>query len=186
MANTKVLKERPVGKRIGGYLYIHQSAKSALSNYDAAAVSQAALYLPKNFKWSVLKIEQRDRQQVSFLDYEDFNLSAFPALFCSCSVDLKTGHAGIRKYSQQNPPILHRKELLLSFRDPRRAVFAAETKLIEELGLFKEMYRMGRRKQWTNALAQGGLDAEGIPIGRSNFISTQNSKPLSKTSRERL
>lgn len=159
-------KETSAGKRVGGYLYVHRTAKSALSDEDAKAVQQAGLHLPQPFKWSVLKVEQRSRQQVSFLDYEDFELSAFPALLCSCTVDLISGHAGVRNYSQKNPPILHRKELLLHLDDPRRVHFEAKTKYLEELGLFKEMHKMGRRRQWTSALALGGLDPEGRPVGQ--------------------
>lgn len=164
MVSSKAHKEASAGKRVGGYLYVHRSALCALSDKEATAVGQARLHLPETFHWSVLKVKQRNRQQVSFLDYEDFELSAFPALLWSCTVDLIAGHAGVRSYNQKNPPILHRKELLLSLDDPRRTHFETKTKHLEELGLFKEMHKMGRRRQWTYALAQGGLDAEGQKI----------------------
>lgn len=166
MVSSKVHKKMSAGKRVGGYHYVHRSAKCALSDEEAKTVKRARLHLPQSFKWSVLKVEQRNRQRVSFLDYEDFELSAFPALLSSCSVDLITGHAVVRNYGPRNPPILHRKELLLRLDDPRRAHFETTTRYLEKLGLFREMHKMGRKRQWTFALAQGGLDAEGRPIGQ--------------------
>ena len=145
-------------RRVGGYLYVHRSAKCALSDEEAKAARQARLHLPQTFNWLVLKVEQRNRKQVSFLDYEDFDQSSFPALRRSCTVDIGSRLASVREYSSSNPPILHRKELLLAFGDPRRRKFSALTKRLEDLGLFKDMHRMGHRRAWEEALRMAGLE----------------------------
>jgi hypothetical protein len=49
---------------------------------------------------------------------------------------------------RSNPPILHRKELLLAPTDPRRNGFAALTRDAEELGLFQEAHKAGTRERW--------------------------------------
>lgn len=165
MATSKTRQKASVGKRIGGYIYIHRSAKGTLTQEEKEAVGKAEQFVPATANWSVIKIEERKHQRISFLDYEDFEKSAFPALLQSCSVDLAKGNAAVRRYSQENPPILHRKELLLRFDDPRRAVFSKKTLHLEDLGLFKEMHKMGHKKQWSSTLAQSGLDPEGNPIG---------------------
>ena len=164
LATSKTRQKTTVGKRIGGYIYIHRSAKEALSQGEQDAVNKAEKFVPATADWSVVKIEEHKHQRISFLDYEDFEKSAFPAPLQSCSVDLRKGDATVRRYSKANPPILHRKELLLRFNDPRRDGFAKKTRRLEELGLFKEMHKMGHKKQWSCALAQSGLDPEGNPL----------------------
>ncbi len=149
------------GKLAGGALYLHRSAIETLSSSDSELVVQAEAFLPCEFEWSVVKIIRKKSGQVSFLDYEDFFEAAFPALKRSCIVDLKSGQASVRRYSKSNPPILHRKELLLAYDDPRRDQYASLTNQLEELGLFQNMHKMGYRKQWVKVLRENRLDEHG-------------------------
>ncbi len=151
-----------VGKLAGGALYLHRSAIHALSKEDSKLVLQAATQLPSGFDWSVVKINRRKNGQVSFLGYEDFDKVAFPGLKRSCSVDLESGEATLRSYSADNPPILHRKELLLATDDPKVESYRQLTSRLEELGLFKNMHKMGYRKQWNKVLRENGLDSNGL------------------------
>ena len=90
-----------------------------------------------------------------------FEAVAFPALKRSCTVEVDSGKAVVRRYAPDNPPILHRKELLLQTSDPRRRKFSDLTQRLERLGLLKNMNRMGRRRPWEDALKSAGLDANG-------------------------
>jgi len=124
---------------------------------------RAAVDLAGIERWNVVKIDLKDGAKVSLLLYEDFDAVAFPALVESHRVDLGTGTVDVRRYGQ-NPPILHRKELLLAPDDPRREVFGALTAELERLGLFVDMARRGRKGAWEAALASAGVVVTGHDV----------------------
>lgn len=145
-----------VGKRVGGALYVYHSAVGSLLPEQSRLIAAAAEHVPEG-SWNVAKIDLADDRAVSLLDYEDFAEHAFPALLQSRRVDLKTGVVTVRRY-EKNPPILHRKELLLPPDAPRRAVYVALTRELERRGLFVDMTRRGRQDAWEAALAQAGIE----------------------------
>ena len=77
-----------------------------------------------------------------------------------------------RDYSQSlNPPILHRKELLIALDHPEHARFAALTRAAEELGLFDDPIRIGYRSSWIELIRSKGYELQGdalVPIGNEN------------------
>ena len=82
--------------------------------------------------------------KISLLLYEDFDSAAFPALLEAHTINLSKGSVTRSVYrGSDNPPILHRKELLLLPNDPRRDMFASLTKSLEELGLFENTSDIG-------------------------------------------
>lgn len=145
-----------IGKRVGGALYVHQSAMDNLLPEQSRLIAAAADYVPQG-NWNVAKIDLADYCAVSLLDYEDFAEHAFPALRQSRRVDLKTGVVTVRRY-RTNPPILHRKELLLAPDAPGRDVYVALTRELEQRGLFVDMTRRGRQDAWEAALAEAGIE----------------------------
>lgn len=145
-----------VGKRVGGALYVHHSAVDSLLPEQSRLIAAAAGHVPQG-NWNVAKIDLADGRAVSLLDYEDFADRAFPALRQSRRVDLKTGVVTVRRYGT-NPPILHRKELLLPPDAPGREAYVALTRELEQRGLFVDMTRRGRQDAWKAALAQAGIE----------------------------
>ena len=145
-----------VGKQVGGALYVHLSAVDRLLPEQSRLIAAAAEHVPKG-NWNVAKIDLADDRAVSLLDYEDFAEHAFPALRQSHRVDLKAGVVSARRY-EKNPPILHRKELLLSPDAPRRDLYVALTQELERRGLFVDMNRRGRLEAWESALAEAGIE----------------------------
>jgi hypothetical protein len=90
---------------------------------------------------------------VSLLLYEPF-----PALLSSVKVDLESGVTARTDYrGRKNPPILHRKELLLAPDDPRLPAFRAPTATAEEFGLFRESNKIGARAAWQARIEAAGL-----------------------------
>ena len=77
-----------------------------------------------------------------------------------------------RDYSQSlNPPILHRKELLISPDHSDHPRFAALTRTAESLGLFDNPTRIGFRASWLELVRSKGYDLQGhefVPIGNDN------------------
>ncbi|WP_175558053.1 DNA phosphorothioation-associated putative methyltransferase [Roseibium suaedae] len=151
-------KHPTVGKRVGGWLYVHRSALSRLPEEigrkvrDAESVSQAT-------DWNVVKIRS---EAVGLLTYADFDEHPFPALLHSASVELTAGTTKSIDYStRENPPILHRKELLLLPEDPRIPRFAALTRAAEGHGLFSEPTKIGTKKAWSDKIDAAGLVLDG-------------------------
>lgn len=145
-----------VGKRVGGALYVHRSALDRLPPDRAMLIDAAAGQLTQG-NWNVAKINLQDDRAVSLLEYEDFADSAFPALNASYRIDLTTGAVKVRRY-ESNPPILHRKELLLPPDAPKRDSYVALTRELERRGLFVDMTKRGRQDAWKAALTEARIE----------------------------
>lgn len=144
-----------VGKRVGGALYLHRSAVELLPEDLRDRVTLAAERSAR--AWNVVKLEDRS---VSLLLYEDFDESSFPCLLESTKVEGdRVAWTDYRK--RDNPPILHRKELLLRPDDERIAAFASLTRSAEEHGLFLQPHRIGTKQAWASRIEEAGLTTDG-------------------------
>jgi DNA phosphorothioation-associated putative methyltransferase len=152
------------GKKVDQTFYLHRSAIDLLEAKTKDKLHLAIKKVPEDFQWSVLKISGEDEQAFSFLDYQEFSAFAFPELRASLLVSLTKDVVKLRKYSRENPPILHRKELLLAPDNPLRNTFAELTQSLERKGLFKNMANKGTRRNWMDTLADAGLTVEGPTI----------------------
>ncbi|WXG55026.1 MAG: DNA phosphorothioation-associated putative methyltransferase [Candidatus Sedimenticola sp. (ex Thyasira tokunagai)] len=116
-------------------------------------------------------------QSIAFLNYPEFVDDPFPSLYESWLVDLDCSSVSYRTYADSlNPPILHRKELLLPLDDPRRKQYEELTRTAESVGLFDDPKRIGYRRQWFFLINEKGYRLEGhtlVPIG--NVVSDDES-----------
>ena len=71
------------------------------------------------------------------------NTLNFRSFSVGCQVDLKLKNIQIRQHSKNNPPVLHRKELLVHPNHPDRAKFLSLTAQLEDLGAFKNIVKLG-------------------------------------------
>jgi hypothetical protein len=111
--------------------------------------------------FNVIRVYETGKE-VAFLVYADFFDDPFPRLLRSRVHNLDIGAVKERAYgSGGNPPILHRKELLLAPNDPRREPFEALTRTLEEAGLFAESNRIGYLKAWQRRLEAAGFTPDG-------------------------
>jgi DNA phosphorothioation-associated putative methyltransferase len=175
-ATTRALLPWPsnVGKQIGEHLYLHVSATSLLPHewgiLVEAAAHQAAISPEIHF--NVIKLH-RDGDEVSLLAYLDFFDDAFPSLGRSWKVSFSRETCIFRTYEEsKNPPILHRKELLLNKDDSRIPLYHALTATAEELGLFAEPNRIGFREYWYSLITERGYelaDGQFVPIANSSI-----------------
>ena len=149
------------GKRVGRSVYLHRSALPAISNTGREAVSRAAFAAGWD-AWNVVRLE--DGGRISLLEYESFDDVPFPALLESRLVDVD-GRTARRDYqASANPPILHRKELLLPNGYPRAAEFAALTAELEARGLFDGANRIGTQEAWAAKLKSAGVSIVGHSV----------------------
>ncbi len=103
-----------------------------------------------------------DAPRLSFLHYPGFFEIAHPSLEEAVSIDLCSGRALRTTYRDSlNPPILHRKELLLGPDHPRFQEFAALSAAEEHAGLYDNTAVIGFRMNWERLLSLRGLAVDG-------------------------
>ncbi len=160
-ASRRVTQKGGIGKLVRGALYVHRDAIALISHTDQQRIAHAASDAPLA-RWNVVRIEPT---LIGLLEYDDFEIRAFPRLLSSTKVDAPQNKITTRDYrNSHNPLILHRKELLVSLDHPCRAAWAGLTERLENLGLFREPARIGRLRVWNKLLASVHLDAEGQTI----------------------
>ena len=158
------------GKRVAARVYMHVDALSVAAGEAMVRVAEAERLagLARGADFNVVRLDA-DGNGLALLQYPAFFEDPFPALAASWRVDPDAGTVGFRTYADsQNPPILHRKELLLPADDPRREEYAALTQACESIGLFDEPTRIGYRRQWLELVRERGYRIDGqalVPIG---------------------
>jgi hypothetical protein len=108
------------GKRIGDNTYVHVEALSGLSDQAIERVRSAETVagIERSKNYNIVRMHG-DGGTLALLSYPRFFEDPFPALQESWLVDLSVGSVRHRTYADSlNPPILHRKELLLPSDDP--------------------------------------------------------------------
>jgi len=158
-----------IGKRIRKHWYIHVDSLPHFEPTWRKCCETAARLSNVEGKFNVIRIDVKDGASIALMSYPDFFDDPFPALHESWLVNLKTETVQHRSYTQSNnPPILHRKELLLPPDHSRREEFESLTQMAESIGLFDTPTKIGYRKQWLALIESKGYWIEGhtlIPIG---------------------
>jgi hypothetical protein len=116
------------GKRVADTVYMHMLLVDEQPAELRDLVMAAATLAPDaDGCFNVVRIALR-RPEIGLLDYPSFFEEPFPALRSSWCVELNTGRVSAVDFSaRENPPILHRKKLLLPSKHPERARFARLT-----------------------------------------------------------
>jgi DNA phosphorothioation-associated putative methyltransferase len=163
-----------VGKRVGDDLYVHVSAIERLAADEHSlrlAEELAGLPVDVRGRVNVAKINIRS-QRISWLEYLDFERDPFPALVTSWSA-ANGGEASLtrRSYSESlNPPVLHRKELLVGSAHPDFDRWSQVTTAAEQIGLFDDAGAIGFQINWRRAIAAAGyalIDDQFVPVGNA-------------------
>src|SRR5262249_33700861 len=139
-----------LGKRVRSCLYFHVTALERFDIELHKIVRHAAIQagLDVETAFNVVKVDQ-EKNVISLLYYDRFFYDLFPVLKRSAIVDLASGRTKHRHYdSSSNPPILHRKELLLPADHPQVPSFQALTRQLEAAGLFRDSRRIGLAREW--------------------------------------
>ncbi len=159
------------GKFVHSSRYLHIEAFDSLSLTDLELIADAEklAQVTKGINYNVVRISE-NKESISFLHYPGFFDQPFPKLNASWRVELHgSGRIHNRSYADSlNPPILHRKELLLPPDHKEISKFQALTSTAETLGLFDDPSRIGFHNQWEKLIAGRGyrlIDNEFVPLG---------------------
>ena len=152
------LSAQSVGKIVNKNLYVHKDAVGLLSNhlFDLIKTAEVIANYTPGEHYNVIKINI-EKKKVSFLNYKNFYDATFPELQESCSIDLQASKIDRRIYRyRRNPPILHRKELLIDQSHPRYDEYAYLTRQLESRDLFRNPKEIGKKLYWEKRLASSG------------------------------
>ena len=158
------------GKKVVNNFYWHCSL-TALQQpeiRDLISLAEELAQVNAVNDYNVIKHDGRSKV-LSLLMYNDFFQDPFPQLAVSYRVDLSVGRVEKRNYLySSNPPILHRKELLLPPNDANIPKFRAITEVGIQLGLFENPIHIGFKKAWTELIQEKGYQLVGdqfLPVG---------------------
>ena len=123
-----------VGKLLPQDLYVHKSAEDELPPLLRLLIF-AARQVVGDVIYDLVKVAT-DGRAVSFLAYANFDEDPHPALLRSVRVYLPKASIGVRDYRvAANPPILHRKDTLVTERYPHYEKFKDLARAEEAAGL---------------------------------------------------
>ena len=164
-----------LGKKILDDLYVHIDYLEQIQEIDSLSkLIKTALSVTSpeilNF-CNVVKINIT-RNRISFLQYLNFEEDPFPTLNGSWVFDSLKQTFTLRSYATSlNPPILHRKELLVGEDHPNRSSWIEVTKTAEQIGLFSTGNPIGFKLNWLKLITEKGFRLEGnqfLPLGNFN------------------
>ena len=146
-----------VGKVLPDAIYIHKRALAEQSEpLSTLCITVAkALKIPRE-DWDLVKLFKKEFK-VSLLSYPDFDDDSYPALKRSYQVDLAELKVKATSFeSSDNPPILHRKELMVMPHDSNFELFQSLTKEGERAGLYENPFKIGFKATWARLIAEAG------------------------------
>ena len=160
--------EDTCSKKIGFDYYLHISQLDSLPAQSISRILKAKeIAKVSDSDFNVVKCNRKD-PRLTFLYYRDFFEEGFPELKEYWTVDYETNKCLYRTYeSSINPPILHRKELLLNKTHEHYRIYEKLSKDAEELGLFEKKNQIGFKRFWTALLKSKGYEVSGnslVPI----------------------
>ncbi|WP_105133623.1 DNA phosphorothioation-associated putative methyltransferase [Burkholderia sp. BE12] len=167
-----------IGKLVARDVYFHVSLLEDLPETVRCNVEKgiALTRLTVGSDFNVVRLDH-SMSDMSLLDYPNFFGEAFPALYRSWFIDLDLQTYRFRSYeSSINPPILHRKELLIAADHPQRSVFEQLTLAAEQIGLFDDPTRIGFQRAFCARIKQRGyrlVDHTLVPIANEESDDTE-------------
>ena len=176
------------GKTVAQNTYFHIDSLETLDPSWREVVANAAMLANAESErdFNIVKLSQ-DRTSVSLLDYSGFFEEAFPVLRRYWTVDLAKSTVRFRTYAESfNPPILHRKELLLPNTHPLRETFSKLTRVAEQVGLFDDPRRIGFKRAWEALLDVRGYRVIGhelVPVGNDETGESSHEESFSGVAR---
>lgn len=158
VGNLEKIKEiceiSPVGKKLKSSLLVHISALESLSPLLRLYEGCASRTVGRLEDANVIQFSFRS-PQISYLYYPNFNEDPHPRLQTIMEINL--GDLQVRYkdfFDDDNPPILHEKELLVNPDYPLYGKFARLTQRERDWGLLDDLKAIGRLRGWLTCLKE--------------------------------
>ncbi|WP_408901212.1 DNA phosphorothioation-associated putative methyltransferase [Photobacterium piscicola] len=172
----ELISQLKVGKQLPDAVYLHKDAlieaSESLLNF-IPAVAQAV----KVNEWDLVKLYKKEFR-LSLLSYPTFYSESYPALQQSVNIDLVKLTHKITDYSNSdNPPILHRKENMITPNNPHFEHFKNITQEGENAGLYENTRIIGFKRSWHNIIERHGYELVDGRLFRSSAVNPSVDSP---------
>ena len=179
---SNLVSEIKVGKRLPDAIYIHDSALEEIPEKlrNTILAIGKALKIPRE-DWNLVKLS-RKQFSMSLLNYPTFVDESYPALQQSVTVDLQKLSHKITDYSNyDNPPILHRKETMVTDDHPQYEQFKQITEEGEQAGLYENCRHIGFKASWEALINSHGYElVDGRLFRNSALLETKQDKKIAR------
>lgn len=156
---SELVNDIKIGKKLPDAIYVHKSAFYKISPklVNTTNAVAKALKVPSE-EWNIVKFF-RKKFSMSLLNYPTFIEESYPPLKQSVTVDLeKLSHKVTDYSSYDNPPILHRKETMISQDHPNYDEFCLITQEGEQAGLYVNSRHIGFKASWEVIIHSHGYE----------------------------
>lgn len=172
----ELISQLKVGKQLPDAVYLHKDAlieaSESLLNF-IPAVAQAV----KVSEWDLVKLYKKEFR-LSLLSYPTFYSESYPALQQSVNIDLiKLTHKVTDYSNSDNPPILHRKETMITPSNPHFEHFKNITQEGENAGLYENTRIIGFKRSWQNIIERHGYELVDGRLFRSSAVNPSVDSP---------
>ena len=165
LGNLEIIATRcqasDVGKKLPHSLWVHISAIEALDPLLRLYEGCASRTIGRPEEANVIKFHCR-KPKISYLVYPEFDADPHPALYTSMQVDLQDLHVSYRDYDpEDNPPVLHQKELLVQSDYPLYEKFAKLSRQEADWGLLDDLGKISNKRGWQKCLQDYCAELQG-------------------------
>ncbi|MBD2386705.1 DNA phosphorothioation-associated putative methyltransferase [Cylindrospermum sp. FACHB-282] len=143
----------PVGKKLPNSLWVHISALQSLDPLLRLYEGCASRTIGRLEEANVIKFHAKT-PKISYLFYPDFDVDPHPGLHTGMEIDLRDLHVTYRDYDiDDDPPVLHQKDALVTPDYPQYEKFAKLTRQEEDWGLLNNWRSISHLSGWRKCLA---------------------------------
>ena len=165
LGNLEVMAERckssAIGKKLSNSLWVHVSALDALDPLLRLYEGCASRTIGRPEESTVVKFHT-SKPKISYLFYPDFDREPHPCLRTSMQIDLQDLHVSYRDYDpDDNPPVLHQKELLVQSGYALYEKFAKLSRQEADWGLLDDFGKIRDRRGWLKCLEDHCAELKG-------------------------
>jgi len=165
LGNLEVVEERckssAIGQKRPNSLWVHVSAIEALDPLLRLYEGCASRTIGRPQEANVVKFHFR-KPKISYLFYPNFDTDPHPALHTSMAIDLRDLHVHYRDYDpNDNPPLLHQKNLMVTADYPQYEKFAKLTRQEEGWGLLDNLRLIYDDRGWQKCLEEHCAELKG-------------------------
>ncbi|GLP96997.1 DNA phosphorothioation-associated putative methyltransferase [Paraferrimonas sedimenticola] len=168
------VKAAKIGKKLPDAIYIHKSSlKESVGTQFETFISRVAVALKiENSEWDIVKLFRKSFR-LALLSYPDFFEDSYPSLRKSTLVDLANLTHRVTDYGDStNPPILHRKETMISPGHSYSELFREITAEGEAAGLYDNPHSIGFKNSWARRIEAAGLMLQDGRLVKDNSASS--------------
>ncbi|MDX2229697.1 MAG: DNA phosphorothioation-associated putative methyltransferase [Leptolyngbyaceae cyanobacterium bins.349] len=165
LGNLEVIEERckssAIGQKRPNSLWVHVSAIEALDPLLRLYEGCASRTIGRPQEANVVKFHFR-KPKISYLFYPNFDTDPHPALHTNMEIDLRDLHVHYRDYdSNDNPPLLHQKDSMVTADYPLYEKFAKLTRQEEGWGLLDDLRLIYDYRGWQKCLEEHCAELKG-------------------------